>query len=425
MVILKDTIENIQQLDVVKSWLTDLSANSRSSYLAALAEFCIVNEIEPIEMLETIHKEEENRLPNWERTITQWFEDFDEYCKKQNRCLNTRNLRRTIVNGFIGFHGLTQYTKNGRRKSKQFKEPNKREGLTKNDIRSLLDACKSWKMKAIILAQISSGLSTADIIKLKLKDFQEGVTDTYDKENRIIRRICKLRLIRQKTGNKFTTFLSEEAVKAIEKYLELERINPKPEDALFSSYKKTSRHMANISLSFNYQCLNSYLGWEQTEKREFRKATSHMMRKFFNTQMINAGMPEEIREHLMAHKINNKVRDAYFLENQEELQEVYLKYMDKVTIGPVKVPVSLPEFTRIKMDNEELQKELDELKSTFENYEIAIEEPNQELIKENRQLSEIVSDLVSCNDMQESQISYLTEMVENMEKKLSKFKVQS
>lgn len=426
MVILKDMIAMIEDLDVVKSWLKDLSSNSRSSYLGALAEFCIANDIEPIEMLETIHKEEEDRLPQWERTINKWFENFDEYCKKQNRSINTRNLRRTVVNGFIGFHGLTQYTENGRRrKPKQFKEPNKRKGLNEKDIQDLLGACKSLKMKAIILTQISSGLSTADIIKLKIKDFQKGIVEAYDIENRMIRRICKLKLVRQKTNKEFTTFLSEEAVNAIERYLKLERINPKPEQALFSSYKKTSRHMANVTINFNYQSLNRYLGWEQSEKREFRKATSHMMRKYFNTQMINAGMPEEIREHFMAHQINDKVKDAYFLENPEELQEVYLKYMDKVTIGPVKAPVTLPEFTMIKRVNEDMQKELNELKGTIANHELAIEEPNQELMEENKRLGAVVNDLVSCNDMQENKIAYLTDLVESMQKELSKFKAQS
>jgi integrase len=52
-----------------------------------------------------------------------------------------------------------------------------------------------------------------------------------------------------------------------------------------------------------------------------------MMRKTFNTQWINAGMPEEIREHFMGHVIGNKVRDAYFLPDSEELLKIYLKYM--------------------------------------------------------------------------------------------------
>ncbi|MBI5458757.1 hypothetical protein [Methanobacterium sp.] len=35
-----------------------------------------------------------------------------------------------------------------------------------------------------------------------------------------------------------------------------------------------------------------------------------MLRKFFNTQLINAGMPQEIREHMMGHKLKDRVREA-------------------------------------------------------------------------------------------------------------------
>jgi integrase len=57
-----------------------------------------------------------------------------------------------------------------------------------------------------------------------------------------------------------------------------------------------------------------------------------MMRKTFNTQLINAGMPEEIREHFRGHVYKDKVRDAYFLADADELLKVYLKYIDNVKL---------------------------------------------------------------------------------------------
>ena len=49
-----------------------------------------------------------------------------------------------------------------------------------------------------------------------------------------------------------------------------------------------------------------------------------MMRKFFNTQLINARMAEEIREHMMGHKFKDRIRDAYFLADPDELRKNYL-----------------------------------------------------------------------------------------------------
>lgn len=49
-----------------------------------------------------------------------------------------------------------------------------------------------------------------------------------------------------------------------------------------------------------------------------------MLCKFFNTQLINAGMPREIRGHMMGHKLKDGVREAYFLADPDELRKIYL-----------------------------------------------------------------------------------------------------
>lgn len=55
---------------------------------------------------------------------------------------------------------------------------------------------------------------------LKVKDFQEGIFEVYDSITKSKRKICQLILVRTKTGIEFTTFLSEEAIESIEKYLD-------------------------------------------------------------------------------------------------------------------------------------------------------------------------------------------------------------
>jgi len=168
-----------------------------------LAEFCLVNDIKPDEMIKTIYNEEEQRLPSWEKSINKWFEAYDEHCKEQQHTKKTRDNRRTIVNAFIGFHELSTYSEKGkRRKTNGFKEPNIRKALTKKEIRKMLNSCRTWKMKSLILIQTSSGLSISDILKLKVKDFQNGITIVSDVKSRKKRRICKFHLIREKTKKK-------------------------------------------------------------------------------------------------------------------------------------------------------------------------------------------------------------------------------
>jgi len=354
-------IDTIQTQRVVESWLKDLSENSKTSYLEALAEFCIVNDTNPAEMLNKIYQEEEERLPAWNRSINTWFEDYDEYCKEKERSKSTRDIRRTIVNAFIGFHGMPQYSQRGRRRKVEgLKEPKIRVNLTKEDICQMLEVCRTFKMKAVILAQASSGLAGSDLLNLKISHFKEGIKEVYD-DNGELRRICQLSLERKKTHVKFTTFFNEEAVRAIERYLEFERKDIKPDDALFSRYKSGGDHMTPMAIQQSYRDINKFLNWEPDEDG-FYRATSHMLRKFFNTQLINAGMAEEIREHMMGHKFKDRVRDAYYLADPDDLRKTYLRYIDYLNVKSSPVNYSVDEIRELQQLVAGMKKELKELK---------------------------------------------------------------
>jgi len=64
----------------------------------------------------------------------------------------------------------------------------------------------------------------------------------------------------------------------------------------------------------------------------------------YNTQLINAGMPEEIREHMMGHKFKDRVRDAYFLADPDELRKIYLRYIEHLSVKSSPVKYSLDMF---------------------------------------------------------------------------------
>ncbi|OPX57865.1 MAG: hypothetical protein A4E25_01946 [Methanobacterium sp. PtaB.Bin024] len=90
--------------------------------------------------------------------------------------------------------------------------------------------------------------------------------------------------------------------------------------------------------------------------------------KFFNTQLINAEMPEEIREHMMGHKYHDPVRGAYYTPDPEDLKKVYVTYMEHVTISE-RLPITMDAFRELKIQNNrlcdmvsEMKKELKELK---------------------------------------------------------------
>jgi hypothetical protein len=43
-------------------------------------------------------------------------------------------------------------------------------------------------------------------------------------------------------------------------------------------------------------------------------------------------MAEEIREHMMGHKLKDRIRDAYFLADPDELRKTYLRYIDYLNV---------------------------------------------------------------------------------------------
>ncbi|MGB9937292.1 MAG: tyrosine-type recombinase/integrase [Methanobacterium sp.] len=349
----------------------------------------------PEEMLENAFEEEEARLPKWKKSIVKWFKEYEDYIKANKLSKSTRKIKIASVKAFFHYYEMDT-PKIRDRNSSLVDHPNKRDGLTKADIRKMLDGCKTLKMKAIILTGVSSGLSSADIANLKVKDFRKGIKKVYDRSTKRELTICRLsffRFGREKTKVLFTTFISEEAVKAIEEYLKLERENPKDNEALFCRTRKDKNHMTAAGIQVSYMRLNGYIGWKN-KKGKFRKGTSHMIRKYFNTQMIIAGMPEEIREHLMAHKLRDKVKDAYFLENPDELMQVYIKYVDRVTIGPVKAPVELPEYLKMKDKLEENANKIEELQEELKGME-EFKEIVAKLMEDNEFMQDYQKDVIS------------------------------
>ncbi|MBI5458761.1 hypothetical protein [Methanobacterium sp.] len=119
-------------------------------------------------------------------------------------------------------------------------------------------------MKTVILAQASSGLAGSDLLNLKISDSKDGIKEVYD-DNDKPRKICQLSLERKRTHIKFTTFFSEEAVEAIEKYLEFEREDIQPDDPLFSRYRAGGDHLSTMAIQHSYRELNRYLNWETDE----------------------------------------------------------------------------------------------------------------------------------------------------------------
>lgn len=347
-------VKSIQEQKIVIDWLDGLSPNSKRTYLNALAEFTQVIGKTPQELLEISYKEMEERKPPWELTITEWFKNYEVHCIKNNRSKATRDIRTSVIKSFFHFYKITTPNNNTRRRNNgnNLKVKNIRPGLTKEDIKRALAACRTLRLRAIILTQSSSGLSVSDVVNLRVKDFEDGLIELDEGKE-----LCMLRLRRQKTDREFSTFISFEAVESIKTYLETERKEYTSDDFLFTNLFKNKPITADL-VQKDFRALNERLHNKQKESGAYRAITSHMLRKFFNTQLTNANMIYEIRKHMMGHVLPNTVDNSYYLENPDELRDAYIKHLGMLTINPTKtINIESNEYRELRSQLEENKRE--------------------------------------------------------------------
>jgi len=360
---LKDKVGEIKKEEVIQNWIEDTAENTQKAYLHSMALFSILNNKTPTEMLEIAEEEQDERLPTRKRQLTKWIDNLKEYLKENNVSKHTAKTRKTNVSSFFHFYEIdTPQDYKQRRKKNKLKIKNERPGLKKEDIKDAVSAAKSFKLKSLILTQATSGLCQEDVLNLTIKQFEDGLIEL-DKDIEI----CLIRQEREKSGVEHYTFISYEAVELIKKYLKLERNNPS--DYLFSSTKNKNTRYNNESYGNTLRTLNKNLGWA-TEKWKYNKLTSHMLRKFFETQLTDAGCISEHVTHMMGWKLPG-MRAHYYLAHPEELQKSYIKHLDYLTLENIEtVTLDSPEVKKIKENYDlklaERDKEINDIKKDLE-----------------------------------------------------------
>lgn len=326
------TTQKIKDNEIVKDWLTDLSPGAKRTYLSTLAEFCQITNHTPIELLTIARQEKKEDRATWERETIQWFKKYDQHSIDYNRARETYKSRLIIIKSFFNFYEVqlpSEKKKKRRKTTKKFKVKNRRPGLTREQIQTTLKASKWSRLRAMILSQCSSGLAITDIIHLTLKEYKKGLISIGEDKY-----ICQLFFEegRQKGEKQFYTFLSFEAVTEIELYLRTERPKHYTTPYLFTALYHDAG-LTEGAFQVELRRLNHKLGLKAREKGLHRPITSHMFRKWFYTQLSNAGMPYEVRKHLMGHVMPTKVDDSYYLDNPDELRDKYIEYMPELLIS--------------------------------------------------------------------------------------------
>lgn len=302
--------------------LRNYSKGSRRQFARAMMHHCNANEMTPMQLLEEAMVDEDNHIRMTIRKINTRLTKLKKHLSDLAP-ITQKNVFNTVVHWYKMNDVQIPSAVRSNDKVTTLKE--NRYIPTPDDIRLILEEAKTPRNKAIILVQISSGMGNAELLSIKREEFLEGIDyDTY---------ITTLHPVRGKTQQPYTTFCSPEATKAVLYYLEKydgEMLFPLEEKGLIAVYRRITSRLY------------------EKQKGVYSKYRSHNMRKFFNNQMMNHGMPRDL-VWFFSGRCENETQKAYVDYGDNYLKEQYMNFVKHV---------SVTEVVRDLLDHKEILAEL-------------------------------------------------------------------
>lgn len=368
------TTEEIRNDEYFKDWMLFLkpAANTEKAYLAALQRLTDFTQKPPTELIESAESELGKSMKR--REIFKLIPRFHAHLEKEG--LAPKSIKSIVWGAIASYykHNYIDFPKPP--KSMRGVKP-REENMQRSDKEEIRNALKlaSKRDRAIILSQVSSGLSASDISNLTDHQFING----YDPEIKV----CTIHYVRQKTGVKAHTFLNPEACEAIFVYREARNALPAadkawaekryekrkttPKGPLFikeaispkylEKHDEKYRRLSSDKISNLYITIVKRAGIE-TDKGIMNTFRSHNMRKLFNSELKNNGMEYDDVEYMMGHTLDG-VRSSYDDLDPEVLKERYMQRMHHLYIETERMEeidvTTTPEYQAVVKEKEELQ----------------------------------------------------------------------
>ena len=287
--------------------------------------------------------------------------------------------------------------------------------ISNEDIQSLLDATKSLRNKAIIHFLASTGARTGAIADPPLQF--KHLTKMQIPDNTVEGRYCYAIEIYSGTRDRYWAFLTPEAAKALDRYINSRRQSGEditPDSILFkvNKTKTTSvKHVTTKNLTHTMMNLHARAGIsrEKTSENRYDMPVIYGFRKRFNTILkLESDVNSNIAEKLMAHK--NGLDGAYLQPTREECFAEFLKAIGVLTIDPTerqkitihdqqakitKLQIQEAKIRELELKNIELEnsKKLESMKMDTNNLRIEqiIKSHGNEVAELQKQINEIIS----------------------------------
>ncbi|MCS7123217.1 MAG: site-specific integrase [Candidatus Aenigmarchaeota archaeon] len=185
--------------------------------------------------------------------------------------------------------------------------------ISKEELRFIVNNV-NIRTQSIILILSSSGLRIDELRNLKIGDVDLKSEPA----------VIKVRGSLAKERKPRVTFISKQAKEVLLKYLSTRK------NVDNDSYLITSREEKQLSYSQIQYIINK--AFKLIAKKEGKRYNlhAHVLRKFFKTNMIAAGVPAPIVDRLMGHK--RYLSEEYELYTFDQLKEWYLKGEANLTL---------------------------------------------------------------------------------------------
>ncbi len=364
----------------------NLRPKTKKNYRIHLQNYQKVTGMTLTELIEEAESEEDRGIRPRNRKIKKHLKNFHKYLENGDDYTTLSvQINLSSVRSFYRYFDIQLPTQRSKYKKDKM-------NITTNDLPSREEISKAIKFsnikyQAIILTMCSSAMGASEIISLKVKDLIDGLgNDVSLNQNGLIdinntRKMLELKkynvitwnVTRQKTGHKYITFSTPEALDAILNYLESHPPSSS-DDSLFRAIGK--KQMAVKSLFEYFRKLNKRCGWDLLGKQSYFR--SHHLRKFWANQMEKRALGYRNSRLLMGHTgvtVQGLTGAAYFKPDHDHLRQLYLQSMDAVMIN-WKVKTEVVNDEKLEKMEEKIRKLEEEDRKKNELLDAIINDPN-------------------------------------------------
>jgi integrase len=344
--------EDLENFETVTEWFDELGIidnekqNSKRNHLHALKKYVAFTGMNPDELIAEADNEQDSIAKYKNRKIKKYLTDFRNFLTSEGYSPNYVRLNLYSITSFYKNHEINILSKKGE-KARPLAVNNKQ--LTKEIIVDVLNK-SSIKQRAIILAIVSSGLSSIDLRHLPLKTYQDG----YNPETEV----CTLYLRRHKSEVDFVTFFNQEATRMIELYLKDRQVESEYLFCTSDGIQYDVQAFCKIFRDLSKRC-------EIHSINEFNIFRAHNLRKLFKQTLQNKNVNNQMIEMWMGHDLGG-VGDAYSRYSPAQL-ETYMSVMHLLYIEKQMDVTSTPEY--IELEKKAKQLEIEAEKNKVERYE--------------------------------------------------------